>query len=63
VSDRIALTVSAPEDVLDAARAHLAFLAGETLADSVTYGPADGGFEGTVGDGIAVRVSVSVSTG
>ncbi|MGN6575987.1 MAG: isoleucine--tRNA ligase [Nocardioides sp.] len=37
VSDRIALTVTAPADVLEAARKHEALLAGETLATSVTY--------------------------
>jgi isoleucyl-tRNA synthetase len=58
VSDRIALTVEAPADVVAAARAHQPFLAGETLADSVAYGPAEDGFEGTVGDGVPVRVAV-----
>ncbi len=37
VSDRITLVVSGPEDVLVAARAHEQLLAGETLADSVTF--------------------------
>jgi isoleucyl-tRNA synthetase len=41
VSDRIARTVSAPADVLDAARRHEALLAGETLATSVAYAAAD----------------------
>ncbi|HEV2781974.1 MAG TPA: isoleucine--tRNA ligase [Actinophytocola sp.] len=60
VSDRIALTVSAPDDVVAAARAHEAFLAGETLADSVAYGSVgSAGFEGTVGDGVPVRVEVA----
>jgi isoleucyl-tRNA synthetase len=60
VSDRITLTVSAPDDVVAAARTHEAFLAGETLADAVTYGPAgDAAFEGTVGDAVPVRVAVS----
>ncbi|MBL0749741.1 isoleucine--tRNA ligase [Nocardioides baculatus] len=40
VSDRIALTVSAPADVLDAARTHEALLTEETLATSVTYADA-----------------------
>ena len=35
VSDRIALTLDAPEPVLDAVRAHEAFLAGEVLASAV----------------------------
>jgi isoleucyl-tRNA synthetase len=58
VSDRIGLTVSAPPDVVDAARAHEPFLSGETLADSVVYGSVDAGFDGTVGDNVPVRVSV-----
>jgi isoleucyl-tRNA synthetase len=37
VSDRITLTVSGPDDVLAAARAHEQLLAGETLSESVTY--------------------------
>jgi isoleucyl-tRNA synthetase len=59
VSDRIALVVSAPDEVVAAARAHESFLAGETLAGSVTYGEVENGFEGTVGDGVPVRVTVS----
>jgi isoleucyl-tRNA synthetase len=59
VSDRIALIVQAPSEVVAAAGVHEAFLAGETLADSVSYGPVAGGFEGTVGDGVPVAVSVS----
>jgi isoleucyl-tRNA synthetase len=39
VSDRIALTLDAPADVLDAVRAHQDFLAGEVLAESVDYAP------------------------
>ena len=35
VSDRIALTVAGPADVLAAARAHEALLTGETLATSL----------------------------
>ena len=40
VSDRIALTVTGPADVLDAARTHESLVAGETLATTVGY--ADG---------------------
>jgi isoleucyl-tRNA synthetase len=40
VSDRIALTVSAPAEVLDAARTHEGLLAEETLATSVSYADA-----------------------
>ncbi|MDS0140511.1 MULTISPECIES: isoleucine--tRNA ligase [unclassified Amycolatopsis] len=61
VADRIALTVDAPDDVVAAARTHEGFLASETLATSVTHGPAGEGFAGTVGDGTKVTVSVAKS--
>lgn len=41
VSDRIALTISAPAATLDAARTHEALIAEETLATSVAYADAD----------------------
>ena len=47
VSDRIALTVSGPDDVLAAARTHEQLVAGETLATSV-------GYEGAAETGVAV---------
>ncbi|KDN16899.1 isoleucine--tRNA ligase [Amycolatopsis rifamycinica] len=59
VADRIDLTVDGPADVVEAARAHEEFLASETLATSVTHGPAGEGFAGTVGDGTKVTVSVT----
>jgi isoleucyl-tRNA synthetase len=40
ISDRIALTVSGPQDVVAAARAHEALLTSETLATSVSYADA-----------------------
>jgi isoleucyl-tRNA synthetase len=40
VSDRIALTISAPAATLDAARTHEALIAEETLATSVAYADA-----------------------
>jgi isoleucyl-tRNA synthetase len=58
VSDRITVTIQAPEPVAAAVREHESFLAGETLATEVNYGPADG-FAGTVGDGIDVAVTVT----
>ncbi|MDV6013463.1 isoleucine--tRNA ligase [Haloechinothrix sp. LS1_15] len=73
VADRIEVRIDAPEDVAGAARAHEAFIAGETLADRVVYGSVAGGavdaagaggsggedgFGGTVGDGRPVRVRV-----
>ncbi|WP_110181987.1 isoleucine--tRNA ligase [Nocardioides solisilvae] len=42
VTDRIALTVSGPGEVLDAVRTHEALVAGETLATSVSYADAEG---------------------
>jgi len=60
VSDRIALTLDADEDTLDAVRTHQDLVAGEVLASAVGYGPvADPGHAGTAGDGAAVRVSVT----
>ncbi len=41
VSDRIALTISAPASTLDAARTHEALIAEETLATTVAYADAD----------------------
>jgi isoleucyl-tRNA synthetase len=59
VSDRIALTVDAPDAVIDAVRTHQAFVAAETLATSVEVGAAgEGAFTGEAGDGEPVRVVV-----
>ncbi|MEV0067622.1 isoleucine--tRNA ligase [Amycolatopsis sp. NPDC050768] len=58
VSDRIALTIDAPDEVVAAVKKFEEFVASETLATSVTYGDAPEGFEGTVGDGVKVRVAV-----
>jgi isoleucyl-tRNA synthetase len=67
VSDRIAAVVQAPADVEAAAEANLAFIAGETLADAVTFGTeaevsaVAPGFTGEVGEGVPVRVAVTRS--
>jgi isoleucyl-tRNA synthetase len=61
VTDRIVLTVDAPEAVLAAVREHEPFVASEVLARRVDYGPLPDGFAGIVGDirdGIPVRVAV-----
>ncbi|HEY6425286.1 MAG TPA: isoleucine--tRNA ligase [Pseudonocardiaceae bacterium] len=58
VTDRIALTVDAPEAVLAAAREHEDFIAGEVLARRVGYGPVRDGYPGLVGDGLGVQVAV-----
>ncbi len=60
VTDRIVLTVDAPETVLVAARQYEQFIAGEALARRIEYGPVEEGFAGSVGDGVAVRVAVAV---
>jgi isoleucyl-tRNA synthetase len=60
VSDRITVVVDAPDEVADAVRAHERFVAGEVLAESVSFGdPGDGAFTGEAGAGQAVRVAVS----
>jgi isoleucyl-tRNA synthetase len=60
VADRISLVVEAPAEVAEAVEAHRDFVAAETLAESVVTGRAGAGaFEGEVGDGAAVLVSVT----
>ncbi|MFR9802886.1 isoleucine--tRNA ligase [Pseudonocardia sp. RS010] len=64
VSDRIALTLDAPEPVLDAVRAHEAFVAGEVLATSVSYAAlteptGTGGVSDPSGRSAEVRVAVT----
>ena len=59
VADRVELTVDAPDEVVAAVRTHGKFIAGETLAVSVSYGHVDDGFPGTVGDGVKVTVGVT----
>ncbi|GIF16100.1 isoleucine--tRNA ligase [Actinoplanes teichomyceticus] len=58
VSDRIALVLSASPAVRDAVEAHREFVAGETLATSLTFGETTG-FGGEVGDGEQVTVAVT----
>jgi isoleucyl-tRNA synthetase len=60
VSDRITLTLDAPEPVVDAVSEHETFVAGEVLATSVRYGPVpEPTLVGTVSDGHEVRVLVT----
>ena len=61
VSDRIAVTLSADDEVLAAVRTHEAFLAEETLASTVVYAPADSPqtHSGTVGEGIVLQVTIA----
>lgn len=60
VSDRITLTLDAPESVLAAVRTHEAFVAGEVLATAVGYAAVpEPTLTGTVADGAEVRVLVA----
>ncbi|WP_326555540.1 isoleucine--tRNA ligase [Micromonospora sp. NBC_01813] len=67
ITDRIRVAVAASDQVASAVRAYHGFVAGEVLADEVSFGPADaaadlttgtGGFGGEVGDGEPVTVRV-----
>jgi isoleucyl-tRNA synthetase len=60
VTDRIVLTVDAPPVALAAAREHEQLIAGEVLARRTDYAPVPNGFAGIVGDGLEVRVAVTV---
>jgi isoleucyl-tRNA synthetase len=58
VSDRISLTLDGPVELLDAARTHQDYIAGETLALTVAYGPLpDAG--AVMVDGRELRVGIS----
>jgi isoleucyl-tRNA synthetase len=58
VSDRIALALGGDDELLAAAREHEAYIAGETLADSVDYS-ADGAGEKATIEGRELRIAVS----
>jgi isoleucyl-tRNA synthetase len=60
VSDRIELTLGAPDEVLAAVRAYEGFLAGEVLAEAVAYGPVtQATLTGSVTGGSEVEVLVT----
>jgi isoleucyl-tRNA synthetase len=60
VSDRVAVVLEAPDEVAAAVRVHQEFVAGEVLAESVSFGDAGpDGFTGEAGDGVPVRVAVT----
>jgi isoleucyl-tRNA synthetase len=61
VTDRIALTLAGDEELLEAARAHQDYVAGETLATSVSYDGAPEGVETTI-EGRALRIGVTRAT-
>jgi isoleucyl-tRNA synthetase len=58
VSDRISLVVSASPAVRAAVEAHREFVAGETLATSLTFGEVQG-FAGEAGEGERIAVTVT----
>jgi isoleucyl-tRNA synthetase len=57
VSDRISLRLGGDADLLDAARAHEEYVAGETLATAVSYEGTKGGTETTV-DGKPLLIAI-----
>jgi isoleucyl-tRNA synthetase len=58
VTDRIDLVVAGSAQLTAAVQAHQEFVAAETLAESVSYGPLESGFAGEAGDEeVKVRVS------
>jgi isoleucyl-tRNA synthetase len=59
VSDRIRLTIDAPQTVVAAARTHERLLRSETLALDVVYAPVANGASGKVGDAVDVKLSVA----
>jgi isoleucyl-tRNA synthetase len=59
VEDRIALELGGDDKLLDAARAHEAYVAGETLATSVTYDGAGRGVIEAKIEGLRLLISVS----
>jgi len=58
VSDRIRLTIDAPDVVTAAARTHEGLIRSETLALDVVYSVPNDGVGGNVGDGVDVKVGV-----
>jgi isoleucyl-tRNA synthetase len=63
ISDRIFLRIDGPDDVVAACRTHASWLADQTLARDVTFGPlADGALvhEATLPDGRTVRIAVRI---
>jgi isoleucyl-tRNA synthetase len=59
ISDRILLTLDGDPVLLDAARAHQDYIAGETLATTVAYDRLDGGAEPVLVDGRPLQIAVS----
>ncbi|MBB5869806.1 isoleucyl-tRNA synthetase [Allocatelliglobosispora scoriae] len=59
VSDRIRVTLDGGSAVVEAVTTHQDFVAGEVLADDLSFGSAESGFAGEVGEGEQVRVAVA----
>ena len=57
MTDRIALTLAGDAQLLDAARAHEEYLAGETLATAVRYDGAEAGARTEI-EGRELRIAV-----
>jgi isoleucyl-tRNA synthetase len=58
VSDRITLTIDAPDDVAAAALRHEGLIRSETLALDVVYGVMSNGITSKVGEGVDVKIGV-----
>jgi isoleucyl-tRNA synthetase len=58
VTDRIALSFGGDTELVDAAREHEAYVAGETLATSVAYNGDDGGTETAI-EGLRLLISLA----
>jgi isoleucyl-tRNA synthetase len=58
VSDRIRLTIDAPDEVTAAARVHERLIRDETLAVDVSYDATASGIASKVGEGIAVKLEI-----
>jgi isoleucyl-tRNA synthetase len=59
VTDRIVLTIDGDKSLLDAARAHQDYIAGETLAVQISYDSLDGSLAPVNIDGRDLRVRVA----
>jgi isoleucyl-tRNA synthetase len=59
VTDRVTVSLAASPEVVAAVEAHRDFVAHEVLATELGFDPAAAGFEGEVGEGEKVVVSVT----
>ena len=59
VEDRIALTLGGSRELLDAVRAHEPYVAGETLATSISYDGAGGGGSIVHIEGLELSIEVA----